>query len=169
LKSVVGRKSLVVSRWPLVVGCWPNSTPCHPERSEAPAERSRRTPLLCRSSINADILFHHSPQALSANSGTGQQPTAISQSQRSAHQTASTVGPRQRPTASDQRLLLRSRLHLLCGLEHFINGALHIKGLLRNIVVLAFDNILKALYRICHLHVAPRRAGELLGHVERLR
>src|SRR5579864_54593 len=65
--------------------------------------------------------------------------------------------------------LLRCHLQLLRGLEHFINGALHIKSLLRDIVVLAFDNILKALYRICHLHVAPRRAGELLGHVERLR
>src|ERR1700693_4178565 len=49
----------------------------------------------------------------------------------------SVVGSCQRPTAHDQRLLLRCRLHLLGSLNHFIDRALHIEGLLGDVVVLA--------------------------------
>src|SRR5208283_2611508 len=65
--------------------------------------------------------------------------------------------------------LLCCCLHLLRRFQHFFDRPLHVKRLLGDIVVLAFDDRLEALHRVGDLHVAPRRAGELLGHVERLR
>src|SRR5579871_3522005 len=64
---------------------------------------------------------------------------------------------------------LRCRLHLLCGFEHFLDRALHIESLLGDVIVLAFNNRFEALHSVGDLDVAPLCAGELLGHVERLR
>src|ERR1017187_2721747 len=53
-------------------------------------------------------------------------------------------------------------------LEHFLDGSLHPERLLRQAVVLAFDNFAEALDGIGHLYVLALEAGELRGHVERL-
>src|SRR5579862_3315553 len=73
----------------------------------------------------------------------------------------------QRP--DDHRLLLRCRLHLLGSFEHFVDRPLHIERLLRDIVVLARNNVAESLHRVRDFYVASRRSRELLGHVERLR
>src|SRR2546421_306758 len=45
----------------------------------------------------------------------------------------------------------------------------HVDAPLRSVVVLPFDDLLEAPYRVLDLHVLPLRAGERLGHEERLR
>jgi len=64
---------------------------------------------------------------------------------------------------------LRCRLHFFGSFLHFINSAFHVKRLLRNIIMLAFDDFLEAFDGVGNLHVTSRSSGELLGHVERLR
>src|SRR5947209_18218327 len=61
------------------------------------------------------------------------------------------------------------RLHFLRCAHHFIDCALHVKGLLRNIVVLSFDDFLEAFHGVSDFHVTAWRSRELLGNVERLR
>src|SRR6266850_116615 len=63
----------------------------------------------------------------------------------------------------------RRVFHLVGSLQDFINVALHVKRLLRHVVVLAFDNLAEAAYRVLDLYVASGASGELLGNVERLR
>ena len=70
-----------------------------------------------------------------------------------------------RPSVSLRRLVL----HLLGALQHVLDGALHVEGLLRDVVVLAFDDLAEAADRVGDLDVLALDAGELLGHVERLR
>src|SRR5688572_15486402 len=60
-------------------------------------------------------------------------------------------------------------LHLLGGLDHLFDAALHVEGLLREVVELARGHALERLDRRLELHVAALDARELLGHVERLR
>src|SRR5690606_18774972 len=62
-----------------------------------------------------------------------------------------------------------SASHLLGPLEDVLDGAAHEEGLLRNVVVLALEDLLEAPDRVLHLHVLAGNAGELLGHVEGLR
>ena len=52
---------------------------------------------------------------------------------------------------------------------HFLNRALHIKGLFGQVIVLALDEFPEALDGIRNLHVAARNPGKLLSHVKRLR
>src|ERR1017187_1243791 len=53
-------------------------------------------------------------------------------------------------------------------LERFLDGSLHVERLLRQVVMLAFDNFAEALDGIGQRDVLALVAGELLGHVERL-
>src|SRR4030081_3414029 len=59
--------------------------------------------------------------------------------------------------------------HLLCGCEHVFDAALQVKGLLGNVVVLAFDDLLEATNGVRDLDVRSWDAGEYLGDVEGLR
>src|SRR5450432_3470809 len=72
-----------------------------------------------------------------------------------------------RPTTNDGTL--RCCLHLLGGWGSFFEGSLHVEGLLRDVVIFAFDDSLEGFHRVGNLHVTTRRSGELLGDVERLR
>src|SRR5947209_8170740 len=60
-------------------------------------------------------------------------------------------------------------LHLLVLLEHLLDRSLQQERLLRNVVVLPFDDLAEAADGLGDLDVLPRDAGELLGDVERLR
>ena len=64
---------------------------------------------------------------------------------------------------------LRGGLHLFRSLERFLDRAFHIEGLFRDVVVLALGDALKAFHCVRDLDVSPRRAGELLSHMEGLR
>src|SRR4029077_21029432 len=58
----------------------------------------------------------------------------------------------------------------LLGLVHRLaDVADHVEGLLRQLVVLAVDDLAEALDRVGELHVTARLPRELLGHGERLR
>src|SRR5260370_16653346 len=60
-------------------------------------------------------------------------------------------------------------IHLLRRLHYFVDRALHVESLLRNVVILPFHNAAETLHRVGDLHIASGSAGELLGHKERLR
>src|SRR5262245_53101620 len=87
---------------------------------------------------------------------------------------ASTTAPRGVVT---ERRIRRSpsprsgvRLGDLLGVRaHLVEPALHVDGLLRQVVALAGDDLLEAGHGVLDLDVAPGAAGEGLGHVERLR
>src|SRR5690349_788202 len=64
---------------------------------------------------------------------------------------------------------MRSGLHLLGGGQHVLDAAGHVEGALRDVVVLAVDDLLEALDRVGDRHVLALEAGELLGDEERLR
>src|SRR5208337_3871253 len=64
---------------------------------------------------------------------------------------------------------LNTRLHLLRLLQHFFDGTNHVERLLRNIIVLAFHDLLEAAHGVFNLHVLPFEARELRGHIHRLR
>src|SRR6266852_160140 len=64
---------------------------------------------------------------------------------------------------------LRARLHFFGLGEGFLDGADHVEGLLRNFVVLAFDDFLEAAHSVFDLDVLAFEAGELRGDVHRLR
>src|SRR5690554_1575091 len=53
--------------------------------------------------------------------------------------------------------------------DHFLNGALHVEELLRNMVVVTVQNALETADGVFQRHVLTRGASEDLGHVERLR
>src|SRR5919206_1098404 len=57
----------------------------------------------------------------------------------------------------------------LGGLHDVLDRALEQEGRLREVVVLALEDLLEGAHRLADRHVGPRRAGERLGHVERLR
>ena len=63
-------------------------------------------------------------------------------------------------------LMPRHGFRLLDGL---FDRADHVERLLRQVVVLAFDDLLEALDRVGDRHVLALEAGELLGDEERLR
>src|SRR4029077_8569514 len=65
--------------------------------------------------------------------------------------------------------LCRSRPHLSGRFDDLINAAFHVKRLLRNVIVLAFQHLAEAAHRVCNLHIASLQAGKLLGNVKRLR
>src|SRR6476619_1251135 len=54
-------------------------------------------------------------------------------------------------------------------LERFLDLADHVESLRRQVVALAVHNHVEAADRVLQRHVLARRAGEDLGHVERLR
>src|SRR5687767_8352842 len=53
--------------------------------------------------------------------------------------------------------------------DGFLDGADHVERLLRELVVLALDDLLEPADGVRDRHVLPLEAGELLGHEERLR
>src|SRR6266851_5960844 len=71
--------------------------------------------------------------------------------------------------ASGNIFSLRARLHFFGLLEGFVDGADHVKRLLRNVVVLAFHDFLEAADRVFDLDVFAFPAGKLRGHEHRLR
>src|SRR5689334_11541362 len=77
----------------------------------------------------------------------------------------------EKPTTRNEKRSLRRcrRLHLLGSLQNFINAALHVEGLLGDVIVLTVDDLLEAAHGVRDLHVASLDAGELFGDVERLR
>src|SRR5206468_634155 len=73
-------------------------------------------------------------------------------------------------TSSVRRSATLAGLGELLGLLHRLaDVAHHVEGLLRELVVLALDDLLEALRGVGDLHVPARRARELLGDEERLR
>ncbi len=58
--------------------------------------------------------------------------------------------------------------HLLRFCDGFFDGPDHVKRLLRQMVVLAFKDLLKASNGILELHVLTGCAGKRFGHVEGL-
>src|SRR5438093_2354260 len=73
-------------------------------------------------------------------------------------------------TSSVRRSATLAGLGELLGLLHRLaDVAHHVEGLLRELVVLALDDLLEALHGVGDLHVPARRARELLGDEERLR
>src|SRR5215470_4941687 len=71
--------------------------------------------------------------------------------------------------ASGSMISLDARLHLLRLFEHFFNRAHHVERLLRDVVVLAFHDFLEAAHGVFDLHILAFEAGELCGHIHRLR
>src|SRR5450432_1957122 len=65
--------------------------------------------------------------------------------------------------------VLRAGLHRFSLLQGFFDGAHHVKGLLGNIVIFAFDDFLEAAHGVFDLHVFAFEAGELRGDEHRLR
>src|SRR6185436_6669629 len=59
-----------------------------------------------------------------------------------------------------------SILHLLGLLEHLFDAPDQVERLLRQIVVLAVDDLLEAAHRVLDRHVLPLETGELLGDEE---
>src|SRR5262252_10080275 len=59
-------------------------------------------------------------------------------------------------------VVLGCRLHLLGSFEYLFDRALHVEGLLRDVVVPARNDVAEALHCIRDFHVASWRAGELL-------
>src|SRR5580704_4377591 len=66
-------------------------------------------------------------------------------------------------------LLGRARLHRFSLLENFVDGAHHVERLLRNFIVLAFDDFLEAAHGVFDLDVFAFEAGELRGDEHGLR
>jgi hypothetical protein len=61
-----------------------------------------------------------------------------------------------------------SRCEFFSVFEHFLDSSLHVESLLRNIIVLAFDDFPETFDRVRDFHVFAFEAGELLCHEERL-
>src|SRR5438445_13347522 len=59
--------------------------------------------------------------------------------------------------------------HLLRPLDRALDRADHVEGLLGQLVVEPFEDLVEAADRVLELHVLPGRAGELLGDEVRLR
>src|SRR5882757_58702 len=66
-------------------------------------------------------------------------------------------------------MVLCGLLHLLGGCENVLDATLQVEGLLRDAVVLAFDDLLEGANRVFYLDVSARNTGEDLGDVEGLR
>src|SRR5580692_4722967 len=73
------------------------------------------------------------------------------------------------PDCGVSAMALYRLLHLLGGGENVFDSALQVEGLLGNVVVLAFDDLLEASDRVRDLDVGAGDAGEDLGYVEGLR
>src|SRR5512143_2891534 len=65
--------------------------------------------------------------------------------------------------------ILRLLLHLLADFDRFVNRADHVERLLRQIVVLAFQNFAEAAHGLAQGHIAAVAAGELRRREERVR
>src|SRR5437868_14677382 len=61
-----------------------------------------------------------------------------------------------------------SLLHLFALLACLVDGADHVEGLLRQVVVLALEDLLEAAHGLVPGHVLALPAGEALGDAERL-
>src|SRR5262245_40183466 len=61
------------------------------------------------------------------------------------------------------------RPHLRGGLDHLVDVALHVERLLRQVIMLARDDLLEGADRVRELHVPALDARELLRHEEGLR
>src|SRR5215470_20036954 len=72
-------------------------------------------------------------------------------------------------SCKESGIRLRARLHLFGFFERFLDCADHVKRLLRNIVVLALNDFLKAANRVFDLYVLAFEAGELRRNEHRLR
>src|ERR1700753_477001 len=59
-------------------------------------------------------------------------------------------------------------LHCLGSIDHFFDGALHVERLLRNIVMLAFDDLFKGANSVSYFYVLTRSSGKHFGDVEGL-
>src|SRR5271156_3907957 len=68
-----------------------------------------------------------------------------------------------------RKLRCCARRHFFCFLAYFFDGADHVESLLRQIVVLAFDDFLEAADSVFDFHILPRQSRELLGDEHRLR
>src|SRR5271154_1476561 len=66
-------------------------------------------------------------------------------------------------------LLGRACLHRFGLLENFVDGAHHVEGLLRNFIVLAFNDFLEAAHGVFDLDVFAFQARELRGNEHGLR
>src|SRR5215472_13596138 len=64
---------------------------------------------------------------------------------------------------------LNARLHLFGLGQHFFDGTDHVERLLRNLIVLAFDDLLEAPHGVFDLYVLALEAGELCRHEHWLR
>src|SRR5438270_10798270 len=69
-------------------------------------------------------------------------------------------------TAMGIRLTLSA--HLLADLARLVDGSHQVEGLLRQVVVLAFEDLAEPADGLLDRHVAALLAGELLGHEEGL-
>src|SRR5512139_3077399 len=65
--------------------------------------------------------------------------------------------------------ILRLLLHAFADFHGFIDRADHVEGLLRQIVMLAFQDFAEAAHRLAQRHIAAFAAGELRRREERLR
>ena len=68
-----------------------------------------------------------------------------------------------------QRSLLCRFRQFFCSPQYVFDAADHVEGLLRDVVMLALEDLLKALDGVAQFDVDPGGSGELLGDVERLR
>src|ERR1700733_10847230 len=73
------------------------------------------------------------------------------------------------PEARRPKPTLRCCFHLLCRFQYFLDGALHVKSLLGDVIVFAFDDGFETLHCVGDFDVASCGPGELLGDVEGLR
>src|SRR3954449_13335665 len=70
---------------------------------------------------------------------------------------------------STRNFVRATALALVRGLDDLVDAALHEERRLRQLVVLAVDDLLEGAHRVVDWDVRARRAGERLGDVERLR
>src|SRR3954465_1274851 len=70
---------------------------------------------------------------------------------------------------STRNLVRATASALVRGLDDLVDAALHEERRLRQIVVLALDDLAERAHRVVDRDVRARRAGERLGDVERLR
>src|SRR5881628_2264570 len=91
--------------------------------------------------------------------------------------TSSTTSLTRRPSGvttsrwsdSGRGTVLRGLFHLLGLLAHLVDGADHVEGLLRQVIMLSFQDLPEGAHRLGDRHVFALQAGELLRHEERLR
>src|SRR5687768_7387680 len=119
--------------------------------------------------------YHSSPTCNVASSGVwpGRTPKYPSDPGSCTSSTCSLTSARSGVTISSVSLvgsaISSGGLHAAALFDRFVNRPDHVERLLRQIVVLAVDDLLEALHRVGNLHVLALEAGELLGDEEGLR